>query len=219
MALANAPIVHAAVAVGQAAARHGAASTGSNDVFEQEPEQGARPLAPAARCRALEGRDRAPERGLPLRRPRVAADPRGHHASTCRPGKTVAIVGPQRLGQDDARSSAWPGCWSRPTGTILYDGVDLKTLNYRDLRRQIGFVLQENHLFDDTIARNIAFGDEEPDMDRVMWAARVANAHEFIERLPLGYDTRVGEIGPRRSPAGSASASPSPAPSTTGRRS
>jgi ATP-binding cassette subfamily B protein len=80
-------------------------------------------------------------------------------------------------------------------GTILYDGVDLKALNYRDLRRQIGFVLQENHLFDDTIARNIAFGEDEPDMDRVMWAARVANAHEFIERLPLGYDTRVGESG------------------------
>jgi ATP-binding cassette subfamily B protein len=80
-------------------------------------------------------------------------------------------------------------------GTILYDGVDLKAVNYRDLRRQIGFVLQENHLFDDTIARNIAFGDAEPDMDRVIWASRVANAHEFIERLPLGYDTKVGESG------------------------
>jgi len=56
-------------------------------------------------------------------------------------------------------------------------------------------VLQDNHLFDDTIARNIAFGEDEPDMDRVMWAARVANAHEFIERLPLGYDTRIGESG------------------------
>ena len=70
-----------------------------------------------------------------------------------------------------------------------------KTLNYRDLRRQIGFVLQENYLFDDTIARNIAFGEDEPDMDRVLWAARVANAHEFIERLPLGYDTKIGESG------------------------
>jgi ABC-type multidrug transport system fused ATPase/permease subunit len=80
-------------------------------------------------------------------------------------------------------------------GTIQYDGVDLTALNYRDLRRQIGFVLQENHLFDDTIARNIAFGEEEPDLDRVMWAARLANAHEFIERLPLGYETRIGESG------------------------
>jgi len=56
-------------------------------------------------------------------------------------------------------------------------------------------VLQENHLFDDTIARNIAFGADEPDMDRVLWAARVANAHEFIDQLPLGYDTRIGESG------------------------
>ena len=69
------------------------------------------------------------------------------------------------------------------------------SLNFRDLRRQVGFVLQENYLFDDTIARNIAFGEEQPDMDRILWAARVANAHEFIERLPLGYETRIGESG------------------------
>jgi ATP-binding cassette subfamily B protein len=80
-------------------------------------------------------------------------------------------------------------------GTIFYDGVDLKTLSYRQLRRQIGFVLQENHLFADSIARNIALGDDEPDMDRVLWVARMANAHEFIERLPLGYETPVGETG------------------------
>jgi ATP-binding cassette subfamily B protein len=80
-------------------------------------------------------------------------------------------------------------------GTIYFDGIDMKTLNYRDLRRQIGFVLQENHLFDDTIAGNIAFGEEEPDMDSVIWAARLANAHEFIERLPFGYETRIGESG------------------------
>ena len=80
-------------------------------------------------------------------------------------------------------------------GTILYDGLDLKTLNYRDLRRQIGFVLQDCYVFADTIARNIAFGEEEPDMERVAWAAEVASAHEFIERLPFGYDTRIGETG------------------------
>jgi ABC-type multidrug transport system fused ATPase/permease subunit len=83
-----------------------------------------------------------------------------------------------------------------PTGGAIYfDGVEQKRLRYRDLRRQIGFVLQENYLFDDTIAKNIAFGEEEADMDRIAWAAKVANAHEFIQRLPLGYDTRVGETG------------------------
>ena len=72
-----------------------------------------------------------------------------------------------------------------------YDTADAE----RDLRRQIGFVLQENYLFDDTIARNIAFGEEDPDMERIAWAAKVANAHEFIQRLPLGFETRVGETG------------------------
>jgi energy-coupling factor transporter ATP-binding protein EcfA2 len=57
------------------------------------------------------------------------------------------------------------------------------------------FVLQENYLFDDTIAKNIAFGEEEPDLERVAWAAKVANAHKFIQRLPLGFETRVGETG------------------------
>jgi ATP-binding cassette subfamily B protein len=80
-------------------------------------------------------------------------------------------------------------------GTITYDGVNLTTLEYADLRRQIGFVLQENHLFDDTIARNIAVGDEVPDLERVTWAAKLANAHDFVARLPLGYETRVGETG------------------------
>ena len=56
-------------------------------------------------------------------------------------------------------------------------------------------MLQENYLFDDTIANNIAFGEEDSDPERVAWAAKVANAHDFVQRLPLGYDTRVGETG------------------------
>ena len=50
-------------------------------------------------------------------------------------------------------------------------------------------------MFDDTILSNIAFGDPEPDSDRALWAAQMANAHEFIQRLPLGYETRIGETG------------------------
>ena len=80
-------------------------------------------------------------------------------------------------------------------GAIFFDGLDLKTLNYRDLRRHIGFVLQDNYLFSDTIARNIGFGDDEPDMERVIWAARAANVSPFAERLPCGYETKVGESG------------------------
>jgi len=109
-------------------------------------------------------------------------------------GQLVALVGRSGSGKTTL-IKCLAGLLEPTEGTIFYDGVDLNTLNYRDLRRQIGFVLQENYLFDDTIARNIAFGEDEPDMDQVRWAAQVANAHAFIARLPLGYDTRVGETG------------------------
>ena len=60
-------------------------------------------------------------------------------------------------------------------------------------------MLQEPYLFDDTIARNVAFGEQEPDAARVRWAAEVANALDFVERLPLGFETRIGESGMRLS--------------------
>jgi ATP-binding cassette subfamily B protein len=80
-------------------------------------------------------------------------------------------------------------------GTILFDHTDLKSLNYRDVRRHIGMVLQENHIFNNSIAKNIAFGDAEPDIDRVLHAAQMAAAHDFIMRLPMGYETKIGESG------------------------
>ncbi len=80
-------------------------------------------------------------------------------------------------------------------GTIMFDQTDLKSLNYRDVRRHIGMVLQENHMFNETIAKNIAFGDAEPDLDRVLIAAQTASAHDFIMRLPMGYETKIGESG------------------------
>ena len=85
------------------------------------------------------------------------------------------------------------------SGSIRFDGVDLSTLDYRALRRHVGVVLQESYLFEGTIAENIALGDERPDADRVAWAARAASAHDFVDRLPLGYETRVGESGLRLS--------------------
>jgi ATP-binding cassette subfamily B protein len=84
-------------------------------------------------------------------------------------------------------------------GSIEFDGADLRTLSLHELRRQIGFVLQEPFLFDASIAENIAFGYEQPDLARVHTAAAIANAAEFIERLPLGYQTRVGDSGLRLS--------------------
>jgi ABC-type bacteriocin/lantibiotic exporter with double-glycine peptidase domain len=163
-----------------------------DDVFQHEPEQG-RDRTRLTPVRTLEGRVSLRDVGFRYGGPesppileRITVDVPA--------GQTVAIVGRSGSGKTTL-VKCLAGLHEPTEGAILYDGVDMKSLNYRDLRRQIGFVLQENHLFDDTIARNIAFGEPEPDLDRVMWAARVANAHEFIERLPLGYDTRVGESG------------------------
>ncbi len=108
-------------------------------------------------------------------------------------GRTVAIVGRSGSGKTTLVKLI-AGLLEPTEGSIAVDHVDMRTLDFRSVRRHIGFVLQENYLFDDTIARNIAFG-EEPDAARVVWAAAVANASEFVERLPLGYETRIGESG------------------------
>ena len=109
-------------------------------------------------------------------------------------GRTVAIVGRSGSGKTTL-AKCISGLLETTHGAILFDGLDLKSLNYRDLRRQIGIVLQDAYVFADTIAKNIAFGEDEPDMERVRWAAQMASADEFIERLPFGYDTRIGETG------------------------
>ena len=163
-----------------------------NDVFEHEPEQGADRTA-LKPVRSLEGH--LAFRGLGFRYGGPEAPPILQDITVDIPaGKTVAIVGRSGSGKTTL-AKCMAGLLEPTEGTILFDGQDLKSLNYRDLRRQIGFVLQDNYLFADTIARNIAFGEDEPAMDRVLWAAQVASAHEFIERLPLGYDTKIGETG------------------------
>ncbi|HET6899183.1 MAG TPA: peptidase domain-containing ABC transporter [Vicinamibacteria bacterium] len=191
VALANAPIV-TLLGLWDNLQRSAVLVDRLSDVFENEPEQGAdrsrlRPV------RELEGH--ISFRGLGFRyggpeSPAILEDIRVDIAA----GQRIALVGRSGCGKTTlARCMA--GLLEPTEGTILYDGLDLKTLNYRDLRRRIGFVLQDNHLFADTIARNIAFGEDEPDMERVVWAAGMANSREFVERLPLAYETRVGETG------------------------
>jgi HlyB family type I secretion system ABC transporter len=163
-----------------------------DDIFGQQPEQGFdhSHLVPV---RTLEGRIRFQNVGFQYGGPASPMILEGI-SFEIPPGKMVALVG--RSGSGKTTLVKCMAALLEPTeGAILYDGLDLRTLRYRDLRRQIGFVLQETYLFDDTIARNIAFGEDEPNLDQVIWAARVANAHEFVERLPFGYDTRVGESG------------------------
>jgi ATP-binding cassette subfamily B protein len=163
-----------------------------NDVLEHEPEQGAdhsrlRPVP------TMSGAIRLTDVGFWYPGPSPVPILDGITMDVA-PGTTVAIVGRSGSGKSTL-VKLLAGLAEPARGTITYDGVDLATLEFRDLRRQIGFVLQETYLFDDTIARNIAFGADEVDMERVQWAARLANAHDFIDQLPLGYDTRVGETG------------------------
>jgi ATP-binding cassette subfamily B protein len=163
-----------------------------DDLLQQEPEQGhdhsrllpVRSLEGRISVRNLTFRYGGPESPVVLEDVSVDVPPRTR----------VAIVGRSGSGKTTL-IKVLAGLLEPTGGRVLYDGLDLRHLNHRELRRKIGFVLQENHLFDDTVARNIAFGDPEPDADRVLWAAQVADAREFIERLPLGFDTRVGESG------------------------
>lgn len=191
VALANAPIVQL-LSLWDSLQIAGVLLNRLDDIFEQEPEQGSDRSALLA-VRTLEGHVRFANVGFRYGGPE--APPILESISfEVPPGKIVAIVGRSGSGKTTL-IKCLAGLLEPTEGTIYYDGIDLRKVNYRDLRRQVGFVLQENHLFDDTIARNIAFGEDEPDMERVLWAARAAAAHEFIERLPLGYETRVGESG------------------------
>jgi ABC-type multidrug transport system fused ATPase/permease subunit len=117
---------------------------------------------------------------------------------TVEPGETIAIVGRSGSGKTTL-IKLLSGLYEPTAGSISFDGYDMSQLDYRTLRRQIGFVLQENYLFNDSLSANIAFGDETLDTEKLVRAAKAANAHEFIQRLPLGYDTRVGESGLRLS--------------------
>ena len=163
-----------------------------NDIFEQEPEQG-RDRSRLAPVHSLEGRIEL--RGVSFKyggpeAPNILAD----ITLDIAPGRMVAFVGRSGCGKTTLIKLI-AGLLEPTEGTILFDHTDLKTLNYRDVRRHIGMVLQENHIFNESIARNIAFGDAEPDLDRVLAAAQTAAAHDFIMRLPLGYETKIGESG------------------------
>lgn len=115
-----------------------------------------------------------------------------------RPGEVVAIVG--RSGAGKSTLLALLAAMLQPqAGRITCDGADLAEVDLQDYRRRLGVVLQDSHLFDGTIAENIAFGEDEIDQDRVRRAAAAATADTFVSRLPLRYHTRVGERGTRLS--------------------
>lgn len=163
-----------------------------HDIFEQSPEQEIDASSPS-RSLALEGGIRV--QGLGFRHggpesPRILEG-----ISFSAPvGSRVAIVGRGGAGKTTL-VQCLAGLLEPTEGVVLFDNIEPKAIDRVELRRQIGLVRDQNYLFNDSIARNIALGEDEPNLDAVRWAARMACAHEFIDRMPLGYDTRVGESG------------------------
>jgi subfamily B ATP-binding cassette protein MsbA len=110
------------------------------------------------------------------------------------PGQVVGIVGPTGSGKSTVLSLV-PRFYDPKKGRILIDGVDVTTFKLASLRAQVGFVLQETVLFRGTIRENIAYGNPGASDEKIVAAAKVANADEFISRMPHGYDSPVGERG------------------------
>jgi subfamily B ATP-binding cassette protein MsbA len=108
------------------------------------------------------------------------------------PGQVVGIVGPTGSGKSTVLSLL-PRFYDPLLGHIRIDGIDVADYRLAVLRSQIGFVLQDTMLFPGTIRDNIAYGRPEATDDEIIAAAKVANADEFISRMPLGYDAVVGE--------------------------
>ena len=111
-----------------------------------------------------------------------------------RPGEAVAVVGATASGKTTI-ARLLPRFYDVDAGRVVLDGVDIRELRLRELRRAIGIVFEDTFLFTDSVAENIAFAEPDASMDLVRNAARLAGADEFIERLPNGYDTLIGEHG------------------------
>jgi len=110
------------------------------------------------------------------------------------PGQVAAIVGPSGTGKTTIISLI-PRLYDPQSGTVKIDGTDIRGYKLKSVREQISFVLQETLLFHATVWDNIAYGKPDASRDQIMRAAKEANAHEFIEKLPEGYNTMVGERG------------------------
>ncbi len=106
----------------------------------------------------------------------------------------VALVGPTGVGKSTLVSLI-PRFYDVQQGTVSLDGVNIRRLKLEDLRQQISIVLQDVYLFYGTVRENILFGSPDSSDEQVIAAAKVANAHEFIQNLPNGYDTLIGERG------------------------
>ncbi len=110
------------------------------------------------------------------------------------PGQVAALVGPTGAGKTTIINLI-PRFYDPDAGTVKIDGTDVKLFQQESLRRQISFVLQDTLLFPGPVWSNIAYGKPGASHAEILHAAHLANAHEFIEQMPRGYDTIIGERG------------------------
>jgi ATP-binding cassette subfamily B protein len=109
-------------------------------------------------------------------------------------GQSVAVVGATGSGKSTV-ARLIPRFYDAVEGRVVVDGLDVRDVRLRDLRKAVGIVFEETFLFSDSIGANIAFADPDAPMDAIVRAASLAGAHEFIDALPEGYDTLIGERG------------------------
>jgi subfamily B ATP-binding cassette protein MsbA len=114
------------------------------------------------------------------------------------PGEVVALVGSSGAGKSTLVDLI-PRFYDPQEGRVLIDGQDVRSVSLTSLRRSLGIVTQEVILFNDTVRNNIAYGLSDVPQERLEAAARAANAHDFIVRLPQGYDTVIGDRGTKLS--------------------
>jgi subfamily B ATP-binding cassette protein MsbA len=115
-----------------------------------------------------------------------------------RKGQMIALIGRSGAGKS-TMADLLPRFYDTNEGAVKIDGTDVKDLKVQDLRSLIGIVSQEAILFNDTVINNIAFGQPDAKMDDIVAAAKIANAHEFIEQLENGYSTVIGDRGSKLS--------------------
>lgn len=113
---------------------------------------------------------------------------------SAKPGQAIALVGPSGAGKSTV-ASLLPRFYDVTEGAILVDGHDVRDVTLASLREQVGIVPQETSLFNDTVYNNILYGRLDATRDEVIAAAKAANADEFIQQLPQGYDTQLGDRG------------------------
>ncbi|MDI9409142.1 MAG: ABC transporter transmembrane domain-containing protein [Candidatus Pacebacteria bacterium] len=166
-----------------------------NLCFSYDAAPAATLVGAAAEPLVIPPADLLSDQPAPSGAPRRALD---HFSLTIAPGQRVALVGKSGGGKSTLLNMI-PRFYDPQEGRILIDGIDIRSVELRSLRRSLALVSQEVVLFDDTIRANIAYGDMTRSQAEIEQAAENAAAHEFIQALPQGYDTEVGEFGAKLS--------------------